>query len=298
LLDKPVGITSNAALQHAKRLFAAAKAGHVGTLDPLASGLLPVCFGEATKFSSGTFAAEKVYEADIALGITTTTGDAEGDVVTRCDVTAGLAAVEVALRGFVGLTQQTPPMYSALKRDGTPLYVYARRGEKVDVQPRAVTVHSIRLLELAGTRLRCEIACSSGTYIRVLAEDIGRVLGCGGSLAGLRRTAVGQFAVGSGVTLDQLEKAPAEERLRFLLPVDSLVSRLPWVRLPPEDARRVLTGGGCRLPSSDLQGMVRVYSDNGRFLGIAEALPGGDLQPRRLVATGTEPQERASRSIT
>ncbi len=297
LLDKPSGTTSNAALQRAKRIFMAAKAGHVGTLDPLASGLLPVCFGEATKFSSGAFGADKVYETEIALGVTTTTGDAEGEVTGRRDVSVDLAAVQNVLRAFVGLIRQTPPMHSALKRDGRPLYFYARRGEKVDVQPRVVAIHGIRILALEGDSLRCEIACGSGTYIRVLAEDIGRALGCGASIAALRRTAVGAFRVNAAITLDRLEAATMDQRLGLLLPVDSLVSQLPKVTLPPEDARRLLAGGGCRLSGSDLQGALRLYSASGQFLGIAEAMPGGDVVPRRLIASTADSRARATRSI-
>jgi tRNA pseudouridine55 synthase len=299
LLDKPGGITSNGALQRVKRMFLAVKAGHVGTLDPLATGLLPVCLGEATKFSSGVFRADKVYEADIALGITTTTGDAEGDVTDRREVAVDLPRVETVLRAFVGSIEQTPPMHSALKREGKPLYLYARRGEKLDLQPRLVAIHGIRVLAFEGTRLRCEIACGSGTYIRVLAEDIGRALGCGASLAGLRRTAVGAFRVTAATTLGSLEAATMDERLRFLLPVDSLVSQFPPVKLLPADARRVLAGGGCRLADSELRGAVRLYSAaTGRFLGLAEAMPGGDLVPKRLIASSGDSREGASRSIT
>jgi tRNA pseudouridine55 synthase len=297
LLDKPVGITSNGALQRLKRLFGAAKAGHVGTLDPLATGLLPVCFGESTKFSSGTFGADKVYEADIALGVTTTTGDSEGEVISRLPVSVGQVDVEAALQGFVGLIEQTPPMYSALKRGGKPLYVYARRGEKVEVEPRSVTVHEIRILGFHGARLQCRIACGSGTYIRVLAEDIGRALGCGGSLAALRRTALGDFSVSAAVTFERLEAVLAEERLAFVLPVDGLLSRLPKLMLAPEDARRVLAGGACRLRDQQLTGALRLYSDCGRFLGIAEALPSGDVVPRRLIASAPGPRQTATCSI-
>lgn len=284
LLDKMSGITSNAALQRVKRLLRAVKAGHVGTLDPLASGLLPVCLGEATKFSSGMFFADKAYDADIALGITTATGDSEGDVISRQPVSVTAAEVAAVLPRFVGVIAQTPPMYSALKRGGKPLYAYAREGRTVELTPRPVTIHAIELLGLNGDRLRCHVRCGKGTYIRVLAGDIGRALGCGASLAGLRRVSVGEFDVVDAVTLGQLEAMTQAERDGCLHPVDSMLAGLPSLVLQAEDASRVVTGQACQLRGSNVSGPLRLYADGGRFLGVGEMSPEGKLAPKRLVA--------------
>jgi len=284
LLDKPVGITSNAALQRVKRLLHAAKAGHVGTLDPLASGLLPVCLGEATKFSTGTFGADKNYDAEILLGVTTTTGDTEGEVTARRSVAVTRDQVDRVLRRFTGTIEQTPPMYSALKRDGKPLYAYARAGLTLAITPRTITIHSITLHRYAAERLQISVRCSKGTYIRVLAEDIGRVLGCGATLAGLRRAAVGAFDLKSAVTLERLEALPAEQRLACLLPVDCLLSSLPELLLEPDLARRLVNGQWGRIESPESSGCVRLYDLNRRFLGLGEFQPEGRLVPKRLVA--------------
>jgi tRNA pseudouridine55 synthase len=284
LLDKPVGITSNAAIQRVKRLLNAAKAGHVGTLDPLASGLLPVCLGEATKFSTGTFGAEKSYDAEILLGVTTTTGDTEGEVTSRQSVAVSREQVAAVLQRHTGDLEQTPPMYSALKRNGKPLYAYARAGQTVALTPRSITIHDITLHDFAAERLRISVRCSKGTYIRVLAEDIGRALGCGATLAGLRRTAVGAFGLVGTVTLEQLDALPATRRFACLLPVDTLVSALPAMVLEAELVRRMLTGQTGRVEAG-CAGLVRLYDHNRRFLGLAEREPDGHLVPKRLVAT-------------
>lgn len=284
LLDKPIGITSNAALQIARRLLQAAKAGHVGTLDPLASGLLPVCLGEATKFSTGTFGADKNYDAEILLGVTTTTGDTEGEVTARQSVAVTRDQVELVLRRFTGTIEQTPPMYSALKRDGKPLYAYARAGLTLAIAPRTITIHSIALHRYAAERLQISVRCSKGTYIRVLAEDIGRVLGCGATLAGLRRTAVGAFDVKSAVTLERLEALPAAQRLACLLPVDCLLSSLPELLLEPDLARRLVNGQFGQIASPEGPGCVRLYDLNRRFLGLGELQAEGRLVSKRLVA--------------
>ena len=285
LLDKPLGITSSAAVQRVKRLFHALKAGHVGTLDPLASGLLPVCFGEATKFSSGMFDADKAYVAEVMLGVTTTTGDAEGEVTSRHAVAVTQALAAQALLRFTGTIQQTPPIYSALKRDGKPLYAYARRGEHVDIEPRSVTVHGIELLEFAPPRLRLRVRCGKGTYIRVLAEDLGRELGCGGSLAGLRRVTVGPYEIERSVTLDALEAMQDVDRDQVLMPVDSMVSALMPCLLDPERARQVVHGRTCHLDPAPPSGWVRLYGPGRHFLGVGEILAGGQLAPRRMVAS-------------
>lgn len=284
LLDKPSGITSNGALQRVKRLLQAAKAGHVGTLDPLASGLLPICLGEATKFSTAAFGADKSYAAEILLGVTTTTGDTEGEVTSRRDVTVTGDQVAVVLRNFIGTIEQTPPMYSALKRNGKPLYAYARAGLTVEVKPRSVTIHDITLHGCSAERFRISVRCSKGTYIRVLAEDIGRALGCGATLAGLRRLTVGAFDLGRAITLQQLDELPAAQRLACLQPVDSLLSALPELHLEAGMARCILTGRPGQAEILESTGLVRLYDQNRRFLGLGELQPGGRLMPRRLVA--------------
>jgi tRNA pseudouridine55 synthase len=284
LLDKPRGITSNAALQSVKRLLHAAKAGHVGTLDPLASGLLPVCLGEATKFSTGTFGADKSYDAEILLGVTTTTGDTEGEVTSRQSVAVTRDQVAAVLRRFTGTIEQTPPMYSALKRDGKPLYAYARAGLTVAIKPRSVTIHDITLRGYSAERVQISVRCSKGTYIRVLAEDFGRVLGCGATLAGLRRVALGAFDLRRAVTLERLEALSAAQRLTCLLRVDSLLSALPELLLGADSVRRMVTGQISKDENLSSPGLIRLYDQNRRFLGLGEVQPGGCLVPKRLVA--------------
>ena len=284
LLDKPVGITSNSAIQRVKRLFHAAKVGHVGTLDPLASGLLPVCLGEATKFSTITFGVDKSYHAEILLGVTTTTGDTEGEVTSRRAVAVTREQIAATLQRFTGAVEQTPSMYSALKRDGKPLYAYARAGQTVARKPRSVTIHAIALQGFAAERLTVDVRCSKGTYIRVLAEDIGRALGCGATLAGLRRTSVGTLGLEHAVTLAQLETLPAAQRPTCLLPVDSLVSALPALILEAELVRRMLTGQAGQVEAQGRTGLVRLYDHSRRFLGLGELESGGRLAPKRLLA--------------
>ncbi len=284
MLDKPVGITSNAAIQRVKRLLSAAKAGHVGTLDPLASGLLPVCLGEATKFSADAFGADKKYDAQILLGVTTTTADIEGEVIERRPVAVTREQVLAALQLFTGALEQTPPMYSALKRDGKPLYAYARAGQTVSRRPRPITVHAITLRGLANERLAISVHCSKGTYIRVLAEDLGRVLGCGATLAGLRRTAIGEFGLERAVTLGDFEGRPTEERPKILLPVDALVAAWPEMRLEADVEQRVRMGQARQIVACPTLGIVRLYGQTGRFLGLGELQPGGRLVPMRLIA--------------
>ncbi len=243
LLDKPHGISSNAALRSAQRLYGAAKAGHTGTLDPLATGLLPLCFGEATKFSQVLLHAEKTYLARMRLGVTTTTGDLEGEVTGRAAVAVTGDQLEAVLQHFVGEIVQVPPMYSAIKKDGQPLYKLARAGHDLPRTPRTVVVKSLSLLHTAGEEIELTVTCSKGTYIRVLAEDIGRELGCGACLSALRRTAVGSFALNGGaVTLPQLEALTPQQRDPLLLPSDTLVASLPRFDLDadqvaPDDAR-------------------------------------------------------------
>jgi tRNA pseudouridine55 synthase len=284
LLDKPRGLTSNAALQAARRLYRAQKAGHTGTLDPLASGLLPVLFGEATKFSTELLDADKTYAAEIKLGEATTTGDAEGEVVERRAVAATRTEVERALDGFRGAGTQVPPMYSALKRDGRPLYEYARAGRSVDRPARPITIHALTLDVLDGPRLEFTVRASKGTYIRVLAEDIGRALGCGAHLAALRRLAIGPFSVADAATVHALESLDAKARDARLLPLDALVGHLPAVRLEEAAARRFTRGVAVEAPVAG-PGRVRVYGPGAAFLGSGIARADGRLQPRRLLRT-------------
>jgi len=286
LLDKPSGITSNGILQRAKRLLMASKAGHVGTLDPLASGLLPICFGEATKFSTDTFSANKSYEAEILLGSTTTTGDIEGEITSRNSVNVTADDIVDCVNGFTGPQLQMPPMYSALKRDGKALYAYARAGETVERTPRNITIHDITVLDVSTERFRISVSCSKGTYIRVLAEDIGRKLGCGATLSALRRTSVGQFLLEQAVTLAEIEETSPERRADSLLPLDCLVSGLPPLELGPDAARRIGMGQPTHTDSAGVQGLVRLYDYNQRFLGLGTLEPGGKLVAQRLVASG------------
>jgi tRNA pseudouridine55 synthase len=286
LLDKPVGITSNGAIQRVKRLFSAAKVGHVGTLDPMASGLLPVCLGEATKFSTDTFSADKSYEAAVLLGVTTTTGDSEGEVIARHTVDASRQQVSDVLGRFKGDLQQIPPMYSALKRDGKPLYSYAREGQTLERAPRNITIHDIELLEFAGDRIKISVHCSKGTYIRVLAEDVGQALGCGASLTGLRRTSVGAFDLQHAVTLESLEGLEAEVRADSLMPVDCLVAGLAALVLPADVVARIMQGQAAQVEAVGGEaGLVRLYGQSRQFLGLGQLQPDGRLTPKRLLAT-------------
>ncbi len=283
LLDKALGLTSNAALQQVRRLYEAASAGHTGTLDPLASGLLPICFGEATKFSFGLLDADKEYEALVRLGERTSTGDAEGEVIERTDVSVSAETVGRALAQFLGPTTQIPPMYSALKRDGKPLYEYARAGETLEREPRNITISQIELISFDGNAFRIKVRCSKGTYIRVLAEDIGKSLNCAAHLGALRRTAVGPFAVTQAHTFLALEQHSREQRDEFLLPADWLIASLGKVTLDASQTKRFLQGQA--LPGMDIPaGVTRVYSETGQFLGVAEALVGGQLHPKRLIS--------------
>ncbi len=290
LLDKPVGLSSNDALIRAKRLYLAKKAGHTGTLDPLASGLLPLCFGEATKFSQDLLEADKTYEATMRLGIRTTTGDAEGEALDTRAVTCNQDAVEAVLARFRGDIVQVPPMYSALKRDGKPLYEYARAGQTVEREGRSVTIHALELIECAPPDVTFRVTCSKGTYVRTLAEDIGEALGCGAHLVMLRRTRVGALTLEHAVTLDALSDAPQDARDAWLQPVDALLSTFPAVQLDPEATRRFLHGQRLRLADLSVRDDVllatrtRVYASGGKLLGVAR-IGEGVLAPERLIVT-------------
>lgn len=285
LLDKPVGYSSNQALQVAKRLFAAAKAGHTGNLDPFATGLLPVCFGDATKFSHRLLDADKTYFATLKLGITTTTGDTEGEVTSRNEVRVSQTDFETAMRGFLGEIRQTPPMHSALKFQGKPLYEYARAGVEIERKPRPVKIYAITLNDFSGDQAAFTVTCSKGTYIRVLAEDIGKVLGCGAHLIGLRRTSTGGFSLENAVTLETLERLSTTERDAQILPADALVADFPEIELDTETAHYFRKGQAVWKSGIQQLGMHRVYMTSHQFIGLGENLGDGQIHPRRLLAT-------------
>ncbi|MBI3371134.1 MAG: tRNA pseudouridine(55) synthase TruB [Betaproteobacteria bacterium] len=284
-LDKPAGMTSNAALQAARRIYNAEKAGHGGTLDPLASGMLPILFGQATRFSAWLLDADKTYLASVQLGVTTQTADAEGAVLETRPVQVDLQRVDEALARFRGEIEQLPPMYSALKIDGRPLYELARQGISVERTPRRVRIARLDRLGFSGTRLELHVTCSKGTYIRTLAEDIGGALGCGAHLAGLRRIAAGKLDIGQAIALDALASLDERARAGRLISADSLLAGLAEARLDPADSRKFCHGqcvGGGFGPGES----YRVYADQGIFLGIGVGNEGGMLQPRRLVCGG------------
>ena len=287
VLDKPRGFSSNAALQKVRWLLNAEKAGHTGSLDPLATGVLPLCFGEATKFSQYLLDADKGYRTVAQLGVTTTTGDAEGEVLERRAVSVDEAAIQSALPAFRGEIEQIPPMYSALKRDGQPLYKLARAGEVVEREARSVTIARLELLALQEDRATLEVACSKGTYVRTLVEDLGARLGCGAHVAELRRTQAGPFGLTQAISLEELEAAHAEggaEALdRFLLPVDSGLEHWPLVQLTQHSAYYWLHGQPVRAANAPKFGLMRVQDDQGRFIGIGEIDDEGQVAPRRLI---------------
>lgn len=283
LLNKPVGITSNAALQIAKRLFQAEKAGHTGTLDPFADGLLPLCFGEATKFSQYQLEADKRYRALMQLGITTTTGDPEGEVLETRPVQVTLPLVESVVAKFVGRHMQTPPMYSALKYQGKPLYEYARAGITIERPARPVHIRQIDILAFSGKTLSLDVTCSAGTYIRTLAENIGQMLGCGAHLTQLTRLASGGFNLSDAITLAQLEQDTLIERDDRLFAADGLIAYLPALELNAAAARSLLQGQQPRHHSEQFEeGMKRAYYQS-TFLGLVQLKSDGVIVPQRLM---------------
>lgn len=285
LLDKPIGLSSNDALQRVKRLYRAEKAGHTGTLDPLATGLLPLCFGAATKFSQVSLDADKRYRATLRLGVTTTTADAEGEVLAQRAVAVSRADVVAACARFTGPILQVPPMHSALKHEGRALYDYARAGLQVEREARAVTLHRIDVVEGEDDRWVIDVTCSKGTYIRTLAEDIGAALGCGAHLAGLRRTASGPLALEHALTLDRLAAMTEPERDAALAPADALIADRQVVRLGADDAGRFLAGMRRRVALPD-SSSVRVYGPEPKaFLGGAEIRDGELISTRLLSPT-------------
>lgn len=291
LLDKPVGLSSNGALQKAKRLFGAAKAGHAGTLDPLASGLLLVLFGEATKFAGPLLEADKEYLATVKLGERTTTGDAEGAVVETKAVNVTEAGLAAVVQRFQGEIEQVPPMHSALKHKGTPLYRLARRGQEVERAPRRVTISELQATKLQGTALMLRVVCSKGTYIRVLAEDIGEALGCGAHLSALRRTASGGFRIEQALTLEALESVA--ERTRSLLPLPALLDGLPRAELGAAEEARLRQGQALKI-SGLHAGLCAVVRADGGVIGLGTADGAGNLKPLRLTQTAEKHLESAT----
>ena len=288
LLDKPLGLSSNQALQKAKWLLRAEKAGHTGTLDPLATGVLPLCFGAATKFSGLHLDADKTYEATLQLGVTTTTGDAEGEVMERRAVPAITPEqLEAVRQRFLGRITQVPPMHSALKKDGKALYEYARAGIEVERAPREVAIHALNLalaqVDQAQAAIKIEVTCSKGTYIRTLGEDIGRALGCGGHLTRLRRTATGPFVAAQCTTLPALEALDDHERLNLLQPAEALMPDHTAVTLAADDAAKFLTGLRRRGDWVDADHVV-VFGDAPRALLGSAHIKAGELIPSRLLS--------------
>jgi len=283
LLDKPIGISSNSALQKAKILYQAAKAGHTGNLDPVATGLLPLCFGEATKFSHYLLNADKTYRAEFTLGQTSTTGDSEGELTPPIAVAVSQSDIDAVLQRFLGEISQIPPMYSALKFQGKALYEYARKGIEIERQPRQVVIYSLDQESFDGVRLRITVKCSKGTYIRVLGEDIGRALGCGAYMSALRRTVTSPFVIADAVTIDQLGEMDMAQRDAALMPADVLLGELPAIVLDDDSAFYLRRGNPVWLPRQVMSGVARLYDSRNLFLGVGEMLDDGKIAPRRLV---------------
>ncbi|MET0070257.1 MAG: tRNA pseudouridine(55) synthase TruB [Candidatus Thiodiazotropha sp.] len=288
LLDKPQGMTSNKALQEVKFLYKAAKAGHTGSLDPLATGLLPICFGEATKLSAFLLDADKHYRVRVRLGETRSTADAEGEVVAQADPSG---VTEEMLRrtldGFLGEQQQLPPMYSAIKHQGERLYKLARKGVEVEREPRTIHLYSLRLIDFSLPDFTMDVHCSKGTYVRTLAEDIGKQLGCGAYVSGLRRSGVGPYDDQSMLTLDQVREAFSEKQFKemddWLLPLESALAEWPQVALSADAAFYMKQGQPILVPNAPTSGLVRLYANETEFLGVGQILDDGRVAPKRLM---------------
>ena len=288
LLDKPSGMTSNQALQRVKRLFRARKAGHTGSLDPLATGLLPLCFGEATKVSAYLLDADKHYRTVARLGSRTDTGDAEGTVIeTRPVGNYDEARIEAVLSRFRGPLEQVPPMYSALKQDGKRLYELARQGKEVERKPRAVVIHALELLGHDASTLELDVRCSKGTYIRTLVEDIGEALGCGAHVEQLRRIGVSPYDCPDMVTLEQLEAAAEAGREAldaWLMPIQSALAHWPRIDLDADGSHYMRQGQALQVQGAPTEGLLVLFDEHGRFLGIGHILDDGRVAPKRLIS--------------
>ena len=287
LLDKPSGLTSNAALQAVKKLYRARKAGHTGSLDPLATGLLPICFGEATKVSGFLLDADKDYRVTCKFGERTTTGDAEGEVLEQRPVEdLSEDRLREVMQGFLGDIEQIPPMYSALKHKGERLYKLAREGVEVEREPRQVTIHALELLTLTPPLAEIRVHCSKGTYVRTLVEDIGEALGCGAHVSGLRRLGVGPFDDSQMIDMEGLQAVASESEHaldQLLLPLESGLAQWPDVRLSSDAAFYLRQGQPVLVPKAPTAGLVRLYEGESRFLGVGEILDDGRVAPRRLM---------------
>lgn len=287
LLDKPVGMTSNEVLQIVKKIFAASKAGHTGSLDPIATGMLPICFGEATKFTQFLLEADKHYVVTGKLGEATTSGDSEGEVVTSHQI-AGISvqAIEQILPKFRGKISQLPPMYSAIKHKGQPLYKLARQGINIERKSREVTVHLLKLLELNRELAKFEMHCSKGTYVRTIVADIGEMLGCGAHVVALRRLAVGPFKAAQMVTLEQLREIATKGEYRLLdellLPVASILVGIPEVSLTKDMVHYMQQGQPLLFPNAPNSGLVKLQNKEGEFVGVGEVMEDGKVKPKRL----------------
>ena len=283
LLNKPLGFSSNQALKKIQWLFNAKKAGHTGTLDPMASGLLPICIGEATKFSNRLLEANKTYIATVQLGLTTTTGDQEGEVVSQKEVVLKPSQLQETLQKFTGDITQIPPMFSALKFEGKPLYEYARQGIEIERKPRPVTIYDIKLNKIEESIVILEVICSKGTYIRTLAEDIGHALGCGAHLKGLERTQTGNFQLPDALTIEALEAMSMASREKTLLPVDALLEGLSSIELTVTETEAIKKGQAIDFISEN-DNELRLYGASGQFLGVGQPDLQGRLFPKRLIA--------------
>jgi len=291
LLDKPAGMSSQGAVTAVKRAFNADKAGHTGTLDPMATGLLPICLGEATKYSQDLLDADKTYIANVKFGARTDTGDAEGQIIEELPLPSYAneaelkQALDALLPKFTGPISQVPPMYSALKRDGKPLYEYARAGVELERTAREITIHQIRWLDIQWPQATLEVSCSKGTYIRVLAEDIGNLLGCGAHLVGLRRTEVGHLTLDQSFTLESIQQALLESS-SYILPVDALLQTLPHLTVDEQQAKRLEMGQRVPLNLPSIEALVRIYRATAaphNFIGTAD-WRSGVLHPKRLIS--------------
>lgn len=283
LLDKPLGFSSNQALKKIQWLFNAKKAGHTGTLDPMATGLLPICLGEATKFSHRLLDAHKSYIATIQLGITTSTGDQEGEVISEKKVVLNEDQLKDTLKKFIGDMTQIPPMYSALKFEGKPLYEYAREGIEIERKSRQIKIFDIKLINIEKSIITIEVLCSKGTYIRTLAEDIGQTMGCGAHLKGLERTQTGNFQLSEALSIEALEAMPMASREKALMPIDVLLEELSSIKLNMAELDAIKKGQSIDFNSKNDK-EVRLYSPSGQFVGVGQPDLKGRLFPKRLIA--------------